>query len=252
MTNINNSNHIKQNIFFKYFLIALLGVSISISLVIAWSNITTIRVEKDLVLFEKKQLPYNQEVIDNYESRLSNSISINPYNAKTYLLLARLLTIKNQNTSIPSNQNILDAAEKNFLLALNLQPTWSLTWASYTEFLSNSYYKDKSNKFISHQDSFDDAIKQTITIGPYERSTQYKVIPIILKHWANIKNSKLTESANVVLQHSLQYNSTKHYTLKQAKKYKQLCVIKPLINEKKLLKTLNYYMKQNGNIEHGC
>ena len=83
-----------------------------------------------------------------------------------------------------------------------------------------------------------------MNVGPYERSTQRVIIPLIFKYWQLINTSekhlKLTKK---ILIHATTYRDNRNLTFNMAKNNNLICKLLPLIKDEKQIKLLLYYQK---------
>ncbi|XPF95050.1 hypothetical protein ACM9HF_03305 [Colwellia sp. RE-S-Sl-9] len=209
----------------------------------AWASLTTIRVEQVITQWEQNKKTFSVEESHTFELRLKRSLTLNPLSANTHLLLGRLYEQQAINILDQSQKSTIENAEKYYILALKKQPTWDYAWAKLANYYSHEQLNAYGNTNIEKK--LQEAINQTIFTGPYERKTQRVIIPLLFKHWSLIAGSPRTKvQAEKVLLQSTQYRENLDLTLKSAKTYNKIHVLKPLLSDKKHIKILSKYQKQ--------
>ena len=214
------------------------------SAIIVWSTILTIRPEKTITYWQKNNSEFNLVLANKMITRLKRSISLNPSDANTHLVLAQFYQYLTQSDTneIPkknTKQNNL-LAEQEYKEAIENQPSWDYAWAK----LANFYSKRKD----INDESLISAISQAMLLGPYEGRTQKIIIPLIFKHWHSLQIShkrQLTQLIKVAL---------KGYTsslliLDSANKYNKLNDLMPLLEKKWHKDRVEKYMKQSMNLK---
>ncbi len=207
-----------------------------------WSSLLTVKVEKTINAWEDKKIEFNLEESNNYIPRLQRSLALNPFSANTNLLLARLYDLKTIYSNTIDAPHFFENAEKNYKLAIQKQPTWDYAWAK----LANHYHLLNINTKQVHNTNL--LLKTTLikamNVGPYERSTQRVIIPLIFKYWQLINTSeqhlKLTRK---ILIHATTYRDNRNLTFNMAKNHNLITKLLPLIKDKKQRKILLYYQK---------
>ncbi|WP_077342089.1 hypothetical protein [Pseudocolwellia agarivorans] len=211
----------------------------------AWASLTTIRVEQDITQWEQNKKTFSVEESHIFESRLLSSLKLNPLSANTHLLLGRLYEQQAINILDQSQRNTIESAEKHYVLALKKQPTWDYAWAKLANYYSHFYEQLNTYGNINIEKQLQEAINQTIFTGPYERKTQRVIIPLLFKHWSLIAGLPSTKKqAEKVLSQSTRYRENLDLTLKSAKTYNKIHVLKALLSDKKHIKILSKYQKQ--------
>lgn len=211
----------------------------------AWASLTTVRAEQVITQWEENKAPFSVEESHIFESRLLSSLKLNSLSANTHLLLARLYEQQAINIFDQSQRNTIENAEKHYLLALKKQPTWDYAWAKMANYYSNFYEQLNAYGNINIEKQLQEAINQTIFVGPYERESQRVIIPLLFKHWDFIASSPtIKKQAVKVLINSTSFYNFQHLTLKAAKTYNKIHVLKPLLSDEEQIKILSNYQKQ--------
>jgi hypothetical protein len=215
-----------------------------------WSSVLTVRPEQVISQWEKDQTTINIEMAESFIPRLERSIALNPLDANTSFLLARLyeLLAKTQNKHKYST-----LAENGYKAAIKKQPTWDYAWAKLANFYSNLVDINSATKSqmsqIAHSQKLTQALMQAIKLGPYEDKNQKLIIPLIFKHWFILQaetanRNQLQKQVKATIKHALKYHSNALLTLDSAKKYNKLEELGPLLEQKWHINRLNKYKKQ--------
>ena len=215
------------------------------SLLWAWASITTIRAEQVITQWEQNKKKFAVDESHRFEARLLNSLKLNPLSANTYLLLGRLYEQQAVNLNSQAQRKAIENSEKYYLVTLKKLHTWDYAWSRLANFYSNFYGQLNSYDNINVEKKLQEAITQTIFIGPYELESQKTIIPLLFKHWELISKSNTTkEQAEQILLHSTQYRESLYTTLTSAKRYNKIDVLTSLLTNKKHIQTLIHYQKQ--------
>ncbi len=193
-----------------------------------WAALLTVRAEKLITLWEQQPGDFNPQQAVQLTPRIKQSLLLNPLDANTHFLLARLYELVGND----------DFAEEQYQIALYRQPSWDYAWAKLANFYSQM---DVANKPEQEQLALQ-ALMQAMALGPYELATQQVVIPLIFKYWQPIALAPNIESrALQILGHALQYDANADLTLNTAKQYKNLTILEPLLNNESQRNTLSRY-----------
>jgi hypothetical protein len=183
--------------------------------------------------------------------RLKRSITINPLDANSHLLLARYYeALANINTNASSNNissnndspnQYNSLAEQAFKSAIKHQPSWDYAWDKLANFHSNT--QASNDTILLH------ALTNAMQLGPYEIKSQQILIPLIFKHWPLITNSQEIQNqtqATEIIKQALKYSHAR-LVLNSAKKHQQLTVLAPLVTKQWHINYVHKYLKEASN-----
>ena len=207
-----------------------------------WASALTVRPEAVINQWEQN-LANNTEALSLEASaeqhalalkmidRLKRSIAINPLDARTNFLLARLYELL---TITQKKPNYILLAELNYKNAIRKQPTWDLAWAR----VARVYDKQKKEHLALS------ALTVGLTLGSYEVESERILIPLIFKYWDSLSDIDLIQSKKII-QYCLKIDhgftaQFKEMIFKNAVNYGHKEKIKPLLwNQKQLEELIN-------------
>lgn len=210
-----------------------------------WSAVITVRPEAVITQWEQSNTEHiDQALALKMITRLERSITINPLDANSHLLMARyyeaLTTTELINASNSKSNNYSTLAELEYKLATKHQASWDYAWARQAKL-----YSDRP---VLNQDNFIHALSKVMLFGPYERKTQQVIVPLIFKHWPLlISNKQALDQATKIIKHALKYHTNALLTLNSAKKYHRLKELAPLLTKKWHKNRLNKYLRDAAN-----
>jgi hypothetical protein len=192
-----------------------------------WASLLTVNPENIITQWEQKKIGFDKKLADQLVRPLKQSLSLNPLDANTDFLLARLYEQLAKHSG-QKHQTYIGLAEQHYRKAILNQPTWDYAWAKLATLYSDQTrsYK-KNNEKLTLQ-----ALMQAINLGPYERKTQELAIPLLFKYWHQLSRfDKDNMQSTKVIKESLKHRSNAQLIIESTKQYDGFGILEPLLTQ---------------------